>query len=73
MKPQSSLITAPLVKQDYVGEQIEKFRGNLVVYNEKKKIMIPYHANIIDNQEKGELALSFPGYQIIDYKNKTTT
>lgn len=71
IKPQSSLITAPLVKQDYVGEQIEKFRGNLVVYNEKKKIMIPYHANLIDNHEKGELALSFPGYQIIDYKNKS--
>jgi CHAT domain-containing protein len=71
IKPQSSLITAPLVKQDYLGEQIEKYRGNLVVYNEKKKIMIPFHANLIDNHEKNELGLFFPGYKIIDYNKKT--
>lgn len=67
LKPESSLITAPMIKNDYVGEQIEKYRGNLVVYNEKKKIMLPLNAHIIDNQERGELELSFPGYSPLDF------
>ncbi|WCL48414.1 CHAT domain-containing protein [Leptospira sp. GIMC2001] len=66
VRPESSLITAPMVKQDYVGQQIEKYRGNLVVLNEKKKILIPLFANIIDNQEKGELELSYPGFGNLD-------
>jgi CHAT domain-containing protein len=66
LKPVSSLITAPMVKKDFVGEQIEKFRGHLVVFNEAKKKMIPLKANIIDNQTKGELELSFPGFDTLD-------
>jgi hypothetical protein len=67
LKPESSLITAPMIKNDYVGEQIEKFRGTLVVYNEKKKIMLPLNAHIVDNQERGELELSFPGYSPLEF------
>lgn len=67
LKPESSLITAPMIKKDYVGEQIDKYRGNLVVFNEVKKIMIPLDANIIDNQEREVLELSFPGYSSLDF------
>ncbi|MCC5816632.1 MAG: CHAT domain-containing protein [Leptospira sp.] len=70
LKPESSLITAPMIKKDYVGEQIEKFRGNLVVYNEVKKLMIPFNANIIDNRDREELELSFPGYLALDLSQK---
>lgn len=66
LKPESSLVTAPMIKKDYVGEQIEKYRGNLVVYNEVKKLMFPLDAHIIDNQERGILELSFPGYKPLE-------
>lgn len=63
LKPESSLVVAPMIKKDYVGEQIDHYRGKLVVFHEKKKLMSPYLAQIIDNQERGELELSFPGYR----------
>ncbi|MCE9501077.1 MAG: CHAT domain-containing protein, partial [Leptospira sp.] len=63
MKPSVSLITAPMIKQDYVGNQIEKYRGKLVVFNQNRKTLIPLiTGSMIDNTVTGELELWFPGF-----------
>lgn len=62
LRPMNSLVTSPMFQEDYVGEQIEKYRGKLVIYHEQKKIIIPLLVNIVENPEKQELELNFPGF-----------
>ncbi len=72
IRPMSSLVTAPMIKKDYIGEQIEKYRGSLVVYNESKKLMIPFLAHIIENRDWEELELSFPGFNNAVIQSEST-
>lgn len=63
IKPEASLVVAPVVKQDYIGEQIEKFRGKVIVFNENRMTIIPMLCNVIENPETKDLELSFPGFK----------
>lgn len=63
LKPETSLVVAPVVKQDYIGEQIEKFRGKVIVFNENKMTIVPMLCSVIENSETKDLELSFPGFK----------
>lgn len=62
LKPESSLVAAPMIKQDFVGEQIEKYRGRVIVFHEERLQIFPLACNIIENPETKALELAFPGF-----------
>ncbi|EQA35584.1 CHAT domain protein [Leptospira inadai serovar Lyme str. 10] len=62
LKPESSLVAAPMIKQDFVGEQIEKYRGRVIVFHEERLQIFPLACNIIENSETKALELAFPGF-----------
>lgn len=68
VNPRNSLMTAPKVKNDYIGEQIEKYRGQLVVLHEMKKIMMPFLANITENDVE-ELEINILGFKKTEFSN----
>ncbi|TGK61665.1 CHAT domain-containing protein [Leptospira wolffii] len=63
LKPESSLVAAPMIKQDFIGEQIEKFRGRVIVFHEDRMQIFPLNCNIVENPESKELELAFLGFR----------
>ncbi|TGK20960.1 CHAT domain-containing protein [Leptospira fluminis] len=69
LKPESSLVAAPMIKQDFVGEQIEKYRGRVIVFHEERLQIFPLACNIIENPETKVLELAFPGFKSVSRGN----
>ncbi|MEI1277629.1 CHAT domain-containing protein [Leptospira venezuelensis] len=62
IKSESSLVAAPMIKQDFIGEQIEKYRGKVIVFHEDRMQIFPLNCNIVENPETKELELAFLGF-----------
>ncbi len=63
LKPESSLVAAPMIKQDFIGEQIEKFRGKVIVFHEDRLQIFPLNCNIAENPDTKDLELVFLGFR----------
>ncbi|TGK01465.1 CHAT domain-containing protein [Leptospira langatensis] len=62
LKPESSLVAAPMIKQDFIGEQIEKYRGKVIVFHEDRLQIFPLNCSIVENPETKDLELAFLGF-----------
>lgn len=67
INPSMTLISAPMMKQDSLTEQIKKHRGKLVVFHESQKILITLYNYIKKIENSEEYEINFPGFNSLHF------
>ena len=62
LKSGNTLITAPMMNQEHIAEQLEKYKGKLVIYHETQKKVLPMYNEIIKS-ENNQYEISTPGFR----------